>query len=690
MSIINRLVNTADPGASPAIDRTFLGNVKIRTKLLGGSGIVLGMLAIVGGLSFFSFTQVAGNFEEYSDAAKLGAASKEIAGGFTEINTHAKDFLLTGDAAILTKEEELAASIAAQIDEAVELSHTARERESLEHVRDLISQYGEVFKKIGTLSVEERKLIDEVILPDSAKLMADLEDVSSRAAASGNSNALVLAMAAEISLARGNGALSTILGLDQEGAHEMFEESFQELQQALAGIDKATQGSDMHKLYEEMAVLAAEYHEAAEKAVEDHVELQQVIETDMAKMEMDARSTLETVTAAIVAEEDRLRNELSDTIVTTEVVIVVIALSGFALGMVVSLMVASGIARPVVMMADVMKKLGEGDREIGVPAKANRDEIGDMARSVQVFKEGLIEAERLRAVQEAEQRRQVERGQKIEAAVTQFDKVIGEVVGVVSAAATELQATAQALSATAEETAQQSNAVAAASEEMTQNVQTVASATEELSASISEINHQVSESTRIVGAAVEQAEDTSAKVTGLAAAAQKIGEVVTLINDIASQTNLLALNATIEAARAGEAGKGFAVVASEVKNLATQTARATEEIAAQVKAIQDSTSSSAAAIVSITQTINRVSEISTGIASAVEEQGAATSEISRNVQQAAMGTSEVTSNIVGVTEASQQTSAGSSQVLAAAGELSENGVRLKREVDSFLQTVRSL
>lgn len=690
MSIINRLVNTANPGASPAIDQTFLGNVKIRTKLLGGSGIVLGMLAIVGGLSFFSFTQVAGNFEEYSDAAKLGAASKEIAGGFTEINAHAKDFLLTGDATILTKEEALAASIAAKIDDAIEIAHSDGERASLQHVRDVIDQYGEVFKKVGTLSADERKLIDEVIMPDSAKLMGDLEEVSSHAAASGNSNALVLAMAAEISLARGNGALSTILGLDKEEAHAVFEESFQELQQALAGIDKATQGTDMHKLYEDMAVLAAEYHEAAEKAIEDHVELQQVIETDMAKMEMDARSTLETVTAAIVAEEDRLRNELSDTIVTTEVVIVVIALSGFALGMVVSLMVAGGIARPVMMMADVMKKLGEGDREIGVPAKANRDEIGDMARSVQVFKEGLIEAERLRAVQEAEQRRQVERGQKIEAAVTQFDKVIGEVVGVVSAAATELQATAQALSATAEETAQQSNAVAAASEEMTQNVQTVASATEELSASISEINHQVSESTRIVGAAVEQAEDTNAKVTGLAAAAQKIGEVVTLINDIASQTNLLALNATIEAARAGEAGKGFAVVASEVKNLATQTARATEEIAAQVKAIQDSTSSSAAAIVSITQTINRVSEISTGIASAVEEQGAATSEISRNVQQAAMGTSEVTSNIVGVTEASQQTSAGSSQVLAAAGELSENGVRLKREVDSFLQTVRSL
>jgi methyl-accepting chemotaxis protein len=225
---------------------------------------------------------------------------------------------------------------------------------------------------------------------------------------------------------------------------------------------------------------------------------------------------------------------------------------------------------------------------------------------------------------------------------------------------------------------------------MTQNVQTVASATEELAASIREIGNQVTESTGIISGAVEQAEDTNGKVRLLADAAQKIGDVVTLINEIASQTNLLALNATIEAARAGEAGKGFAVVASEVKNLATQTAKATEEIAAQVRAIQDSTDQSAKAIGEISHTINRVNEISTAIASAVEEQGAATQEISRNVQQASSGTAEVTSNIIGVTQASQQTSAGSSQVLSAASELARNGERLRSEVEDFLKTVRSL
>jgi len=352
------------------------------------------------------------------------------------------------------------------------------------------------------------------------------------------------------------------------------------------------------------------------------------------------------------------------------------------------LMIAT-VSKPVIAMTGAMRRLADRDFEVVVPAVGQKDEIGLMAAAVQVFKDNMVETERLRAEQQIEQQRQIDRAKRIEDRVLAFEKIIGEVVHTVRAASTELQSTAQAMAATSEQTTRQSTAVAAASEEASQNVQTVATATEELSASIKEIGQQVGRASQVIAEAVNQANHTDQEVQGLAVAAQRIGDVLKLISDIAGQTNLLALNATIEAARAGEAGKGFAVVASEVKALANQTAKATDEIGAQIKAIQDATQSSAQAIRGIARTVGEVNEISTTIASAVEEQGAATQEIARNVNQAASGTGEVSSNITGVARAAQDTGAAASQVLASAGELSKNGETLKLEVDAFLRDVRA-
>ncbi|WP_374370064.1 methyl-accepting chemotaxis protein [Dongia sp.] len=387
---------------------------------------------------------------------------------------------------------------------------------------------------------------------------------------------------------------------------------------------------------------------------------------------------------------DTASQEASDTFQQSRMLVIGAMVAAAIFSVVIAIALTRGIAGPVKALSATMLHLAGGDKTVEIPGTNRGDELGGMAKAVQTFKDNMIEADRLRAAQEAEQQRQLDRAKRMNEAVTSFDQAIGEVVNAVGSAATELEGTARSMQQTAEQTSQQSSTVAAAAEQMTQNVQTVASATEELSASIHEISGQVTESTRIVGEAVGQAQDTNAKVKSLAEAAQRIGDVVDLINNIAGQTNLLALNATIEAARAGEAGKGFAVVASEVKTLATQTARATDEIGTQIRAIQEATGSSAEAIAGITQTIGRVNEISTTIASAVEEQGAATQEISRNVQQAAQGTTEVTTNIVQVTQASQMTSSAAGQVLAAAGELSRSGERLRGEVETFLHTVRNL
>ncbi len=352
-------------------------------------------------------------------------------------------------------------------------------------------------------------------------------------------------------------------------------------------------------------------------------------------------------------------------------------------------LVVGGIVGPLASMTQAMRQLAGGDKTVAVPDADRRDEIGEMAQAVQVFKESMIKADELAALQRAEEERKAARAVAIEQYVTAFEGSTVDLLKALSTASGDMQTTAQTLAATADETERQSTAVAAASEQATTNVQTVASASEELSSSIREISRQVTESARIAQQAVKEAATTNRQIEGLAISAQKIGDVVSLINQIASQTNLLALNATIEAARAGEAGRGFAVVASEVKSLATQTGKATEEIAAKVAEMQAVTGLSVKAIESITQVIGRIDEISTAIASAVEEQGAATQEISRNVLQAAEGTREVSANIAVVNQVAAETGKASSGVLDSASDLAKQGEILRTEVGSFLAKIRA-
>ncbi|UUX49029.1 methyl-accepting chemotaxis protein [Nisaea acidiphila] len=345
--------------------------------------------------------------------------------------------------------------------------------------------------------------------------------------------------------------------------------------------------------------------------------------------------------------------------------------------------------RPVVQMTGVMRELSEGNLQVEIPGAGRGDEIGEMAGAVEVFRENMVRNEEMQAEQERSRERREARAKRIEDITQNFDNAVSEALRSVASATTELDSTAQSMANIAENTQSQAGSVAAASTEASANVETVAAAAEQLASSIREIGQQVSESTRISAEASEQAEHTRESMVGLDQAAQKVGEIVGLINDIAEQTNLLALNATIEAARAGEAGKGFAVVASEVKNLANQTAKATEEITAQISAMQNETSSAVSAIGTITETVARVSEIATGIASAVEEQNSATSEISRNVQEAAQGTQMVSSNITSMTEGAEETGTAASQVLQTAREVAQQSNSLNETVRRFLDEVRN-
>ncbi|AVT82509.1 methyl-accepting chemotaxis protein [Rhodopseudomonas palustris] len=370
----------------------------------------------------------------------------------------------------------------------------------------------------------------------------------------------------------------------------------------------------------------------------------------------------------------------------------------FALGMVVmiSLVISMvftffGISRPLMRLNGALDKMAGGQLDVEIPGAARGGGAGDIAKTVVVIRENADHRAREEAEQKAHQDEVAaqQRKQEMQKLADAFEGAVGRIVEAVSSASTELEASASKMAHTAEEAEKLTAAVAGASEIATSNVQSVASATEEMASSIHEISRQVQDSSRIASSAVQQANKTNDRINQLATAAQRIGDVVDLINTIAGQTNLLALNATIEAARAGEAGRGFAVVAAEVKALAEQTAKATDEISQQISGMQAATEESVSAIKEIGTTIGQMSEISSAIASAVEQQGSATQEISRNVQQAAQGTMQVSANIADVERGAAETGQSSSQVLAAARSLSTDSAQLKTEVARFLSSVRA-
>jgi methyl-accepting chemotaxis protein len=404
--------------------------------------------------------------------------------------------------------------------------------------------------------------------------------------------------------------------------------------------------------------------------------------------------SLEPKVVAAIAEIDRLsgmadasERDLRDAMKMR--MVSALALAALAMCM-LSFLLGRAISQPISAMTAALTRLAAGDFNIALPAESRRDEIGEMAGAARVFKDNMIETERLRAEQLADQQAQsIQRRDERLRLASGFQDAVGSIVDKVSSEATELEAAAATLTRTAEATLELSGVVSGASGEASSNIQSVAAATGEMTSSVEEIGRQVVHSRKIAQSAVEHARTTDARITALSQAAGRIGEVVQLITGIAEQTNLLALNATIEAARAGEAGRGFAVVAQEVKALAAQTAKATDEIGKQILGMQSATQESVDAIKEIGAVILQISDVSGVIAAAVEEQGAATREIARNVQMASDGAGRVGSAIADVHQGAADTGSASGQVLSSAQSLSNQASQLKLEVESFLASIRA-
>jgi methyl-accepting chemotaxis protein len=664
-------------------------NLKIGVRLAIGIGVLLVLLVAMAGSAYHSLSGANASFAQYRQLARETKTSYNWNGDLLAARLAVKGFLIDGTPESKKKVEDDIGVLEEEVTKEKSLFHDAEDIKDADTVLEEVGNYRESFAKVSGLRAEADALSAQMneLGPKLDKQATDLVD----SVASGADVTMIRALAGlrrSLLLFRlyNSRFQRSHLQLDVDTVHKEAEN----FTKGQADLAKLLQDPAQLKMLEDLGKGAQTYLSDFDKMQQAIFGGDEIVNGTMNKIGPSVSEITQGLGDDAAKRQDDLGPVAAAAIDRGTMVAMTIAGIAILLGIAIGYIVARSITKPIVAMTGAMGVLAAGDKTVEIPAQGRGDEIGKMAAAVQVFKENMIEADRLRAEQEAmKQRTEAERRQSMLDLADRFENSVGGVVKAVTSAATELQATAQSMSATAEQTTRQSAAVAAASEETTQNVQTVASATEELSASIGEISNQVSESTRIVGEAVTQAQGTNDKVQGLAEAAQKIGDVVRLINDIAGQTNLLALNATIEAARAGEAGKGFAVVASEVKTLATQTAKATEEIAGQVRSIQEATQSSAVAIGDITRTIGRVSEISTTIASAVEEQGAATQEISRNVQQAAQGTQEVAANIGGVTQAAQQTGHAAGEVLDAAQELGKNGETLRAQVEEFLRTVRA-
>jgi len=665
-------------------------NLKISVKITLGFAIVIVTLMLVGITGYRGISHVGDDFEGYAEQVTVIDDVSDIDRSFLEFRRIAGEVSTHDDAEIAKMAQEAEAGVKEALERTSKQARDPEEQAEIAALSKQFEAYAEFAHKSESLHAEKTKVTHDVLGASDDKLIADFEQLIASGASGGNSDSVVLGNEGLKQLLLANNNVDRVLGTADRAAREAADTAFANMKKVLAQLDKVITTPVARKDYEELAKLAETYHAGFERAAEIDHELDEILGKEMPKLAAEIAGDTKVVSEKVAAQETKLEGDAMSLIGSTEQVMLWSAIGGTVFGAFMAWIIGRGISTPIRAIAEVLLALANGNKMVEVPYADREDEVGENARAARIFKDNLLRIEKMEAEQQETERRAADqRKADMRRMADDFQKAVGGIVDAVSSASSQLESAAGSLTDTAATTQQLSNAVAAASEQTSVNVQGVAAASEQLSSTVTEISRQVQESSAIAGSAVEQAGKTNASVVELAQSAERIGDVIGLINNIAAQTNLLALNATIEAARAGEAGKGFAVVAQEVKALAAQTAKATSEIGAQIAGMQTATKDAVGAIGEITITINKISEIAGAIAAAVEEQGATTKEISRNVTEAAKGTAEVASNITEVSKGAGETGSASSQVLTSAKALSSQSQHLKGEVEKFLTTVRA-
>lgn len=654
-------------------------NLSISKKLYLGFGAVLVPLVAVAAVSTVGLISSGTKFATFSDLAAAQVASNRIEKDSLHVDSALRAFVQTGEAASIEQAENYLSKARNDLKTAAPLLSEISMGSLVGEIEAPLQAMAPIVTRTRSLINERNTLFAEVFDvegPAASNALADLTETTSGSTLETVKLAAKAVLDARLQTQKFN---RTGNDVDARNTRAALTEALGHLGEvrSLSGVGAITASVEAYQTgFARLETLVAD------------------VNTVVGQQMPQSLAALETVladkNAQLASMQAEANSAASSTITQTKTVSVTVALLAVAFGVLAAWFIARALSGPVIAMTAAMRRLADDDLDVVIPATGRTDEIGQMATAVEVFKENAIQVKELNAQQEAEKaRREEERRAMMNELAENFEASVMQIVDTVASASEELQATSSSLTQTAEESAKRTSAVADTAKASAANIQSVASASEEMSASAQEIAQQVNHATSVAQTAAKTAGDTEVTVRALSDAASRIGEVVSLITDIAAQTNLLALNATIEAARAGEAGKGFAVVASEVKTLAEQTARATEDISQQVAGIQSATDGTVGAIKSISDIINEINDVSLAISASIEEQTSAVGEISRSTQEVSQGTQHVTDEIRNVQDGVEATGAASNQALAAAKELGEQANLLRKQAMEFIEHIRA-